>query len=323
MRVLSGRLAIVLGSVVCLLSIACSDASAQRSRLLEFGPDAVELQLNASKDRERPVRAAIELGAGRWQPWVLISRQALRLPPPPDERSTAVELRELKRLMVGDDAEKLERIRYWDVGPSADRWHEMFTVVSVRDDVGSTAGARAFALLNVAIHDALVAAWDSKYTYNRRRPSEDSGLLAPEVSIPRSPSYPCEHAATAGAAAAVLAHFFPADAQRFAGAAHEAAWSRVMAGAVYPSDARAGLALGRAVAAHVLEYAKTHDAAGWAEPADLFLPEGSGHTRSTFESGDVGAWAGVHFQGGVHASGEVGRRIGAAMIERARGEGAE
>jgi hypothetical protein len=321
MCVPSGRLTIVLGSVGCLLAIACSDASAQRSRLLEFGPDAAEVQPRAGKDRRmQPVPAAIEPRAGRWHPWVLTSGQALRLPPPPDERSTAVELRELKRLMAGDDAEKLERIRYWDFGSSAHRWHEMLTDMGVRDDVGSTAGIRAFPLLNVAIHDALVAAWDSKYTYNRRRPSEDSGLLAPEVSIPRSPSYPCEHAVTAGAAAAVLAHLFPADAQRFAGAAHEAAWSRVMAGAVYPSDARAGLDLGRAVAAHVLEYAKTHDAAGWAGLAHVFLREGS---RSTLESGDLGVWAGAHFQGDVEASWEIGRRVGAAMMERARGDGAE
>jgi len=277
MRVLSGRLAIVLGSVVCLLSIACRDASAQRSRLLEFGPDAVELQLNASKGRERPVRAAIEPGAGGWGPWMLTSGKALRLPPPPDEQSTAVELRELKKLMVGDDAERLERIRYWDFGSPVHRWNEVLTDMGVRDDVGSAASIRAVTLLNVTIHDALVAAWDSKYTYNRRRPSEDSALLVPEVAIPRSPSYPCEHAVIAGAAAAVLAHLFPADAQRFAGAAHEAAWSRVMAGAVYPSDARAGLDLGRAVAAHVLEYAKTLDAAGWAglAPAGPGLWKGS------------------------------------------------
>jgi hypothetical protein len=277
MRVLSGRLAIALGSVVGLLSIACSDASAQRSRLLEFGPDTVGLQLNTSTGRGRPVRAAIEPGAGGWGPWLLASGRALRLPPPPDETSTAVELRELKRLMVGDDAERLERIRYWDFGSPAHRWNEMLTDMSVRDDVGSAASIRAVTLLNVTIHDALVAAWDSKYTYNRRRPSEDSALLAPEVAIPRSPSYPCEHAVIAGAAAAVLAHLFPADAQRFAATAHEAAWSRVLAGAVYPSDARAGLDLGRAVAAHVLEYAKTLDAAGWAglAPAGPGLWKGS------------------------------------------------
>jgi hypothetical protein len=272
MRDPSLRLAIVLGAVACLLAIACSDASAQRSRILEFGPDAVEFQLGPGKDRRvPPVWAAIEPGAGPRRPWVLTSGRALRLPPPPDEQSTAVERRELKRLMAEDDAEKLESIRYWDVGSPAHRWNEMLTGMGVRVDTGSAAGIRAFALLNVAIHDALVAAWDSKYAYNRRRPSEDDGQLAPEVPIPRSPSYPCEHAVAAGAAAAVLTHLFPGDAERFERAAHEAAWSRVMAGAVYPSDARAGLALGRTVAARVVEYAKTN-AAGWARQA----PPGSG-----------------------------------------------
>ena len=41
-----------------------------------------------------------------------------------------------------------------------------------------------------------------------------------------------------------------------AAAAHEAAWSRVVASAVYPSDAQAGLVLGRAVAAQVIEHAR-------------------------------------------------------------------
>ena len=268
MRDPSLRLAIVLGAVACLLAIACSDANAQRSRILEFGPDAVEFQLGPGKDRRGPdVSAVIEPGAAQWRPWVLTSGWALRLPPPPDENSTAVERRELKRLMAGDDAEKLERIRYWDLASPAHRWNEILKDMGVREDTGNAAGIRAFALLNVAVHDALVAAWDSKYAYNRRRPSEDDGQLAPEVTIPRNPSYPCEHAVAAGAAAAVLTQLFPADAGRFERVAHEAAWSRVMAGAVYPSDARAGLALGRAVAARVVEYAKTNYAAGRAGQA--------------------------------------------------------
>jgi len=76
--------------------------------------------------------------------------------------------------------------------------------------------------------------------------------------VPVAPgrSYPCEWAVVAGAAAAILAHLFPADAPALAAAAHEAASSRVAASAVYPSDAEAGLALGRAVAARVIDYAR-------------------------------------------------------------------
>ena len=115
-------------------------------------------------------------------------------------------------------------------------------------------------MLNIAINDALIAAWDSKYAYRRPRPSELDARLVPEVTVPRSPSYPCEHAVAAGAAAGILTHLFPAHAESFAAAAHEAAWSRVVAGAVYPSDSKAGLALGRAVAARVIESVKKNRA---------------------------------------------------------------
>jgi PAP2 superfamily len=178
------------------------------------------------------------------------------LPPPPDERSTAREQQELRKHAVGDDATALERVRYWNSGSPPHRWNERLAELIVRDDVGNPAGTRAFAMLNIAIHDALIAAWDSKYAYRRPRPSEMDARLVPEVTVPRSPSYPCEHAVAAGAAVGILAHLFPAHAESLAAAAHEAAWSRVVAGAVYPSDSKAGLTLGRAVAARVIESVK-------------------------------------------------------------------
>ena len=63
----------------------------------------------------------------------------------------------------------------------------------------------------------------------------------------------------AGAASVVLTHLFPKEASRFAEAAEESARSRVLAGVVYPSDTRAGLDLGRAVAARVIEHLKLDD----------------------------------------------------------------
>ena len=59
---------------------------------------------------------------------------------------------------------------------------------------------RDLALLHVAIYDATVAAWDSKYTYNRPRPSEMQPDLETAIHNPSSPSYPSEYAVTAGAA---------------------------------------------------------------------------------------------------------------------------
>ena len=65
------------------------------------------------------------------------------------------------------------------------------------------------------MYDATIAAWESKYYYNRPRPSEMDHKLPTAVDVPNSPSYPSEHAAAAQAAATVLAYFLPDEAAAF------------------------------------------------------------------------------------------------------------
>jgi len=208
----------------------------------------------------------VEPKAGTWKTWVLASGSELRLPPPPDAAAANAELAELKSLATQREAAALERIQYWGYASPSYRWNEMLTDTAVAQNFGAGGGAgiRAFAMLNVAIYDALITAWDTKYAYNRRRPGEADPQLATALPTPHSPSYPCEHSVAAGAGSAVLAHLFPAEAPRFTAAAEEAARSRMLAGVVYPSDARAGLELGRAVAVQVIAYLKL-DETQWAD----------------------------------------------------------
>jgi membrane-associated phospholipid phosphatase len=219
------------------------------------------------------VSGPIEPRAGAWKTWVLKSGSELRLPPPPNAQATTTEIQELRVLAGRRDAAVIERIRYWDFSSPAYRWNEMLSDTAAPQNFGAGGGLgiRAFAMLNVAIYDALIAAWDSKYAYNRRRPSEADRKLASAVPLPQSPSYPCEYSVAAAAGSAVLAHLFPTEAKRFAEAAEEAARSRVMAGVAYPSDTRAGLDLGKAVAARVIEYLKM-DGKKW----EGTVPVGSG-----------------------------------------------
>jgi membrane-associated phospholipid phosphatase len=197
----------------------------------------------------------VEPGAGSWKTWLLNSGSEMRLPAPPDESGTRAELEELRGLAARRDA-ALDRIAYWDAGSGPYRWNEIaIEHTNVKNNLGNNFGGRALALVNVAIYDAVVAAWDSKYAHNRPRPSELDPSLPTAVDVPRSPSYPCEHAVAAGAASAVLGYLFPTEAPALDALAEEAAQSRVLAGVQYPSDARAGLDLGRAVAARVIEYA--------------------------------------------------------------------
>jgi hypothetical protein len=132
------------------------------------------------------------------------------------------------------------------------------------------AASRAYALVSVAMEDAVNASWYWKYRYGRKPLKGKSS-----VSRAPDPSYPSEHAALAGAASRVLEYAFPAQPKaRLEEQAEDAARSRVTSGASLPSDTDAGLKLGREVAARVIAYAKRD---GFTRKWDGKRPHGFGY----------------------------------------------
>ena len=197
----------------------------------------------------------IEPDAGSWRTWLLSSGDQLRPAAPPVEAATKAELAELRAMAAERDAAALAQIAYWDAGAPGYRWNQLAIARGV--DQGMLLRAdRMLALMNVAIYDATIATWDAKFFYNRVRPGTADASLATAIPAPASPSYPCEHSAAAGAAAAVLGYLFPDDAAFFDALAREAAQSRLLAGVAYPSDVAAGLDLGRQVGALAVAYAQ-------------------------------------------------------------------
>jgi membrane-associated phospholipid phosphatase len=219
-------------------------------------PRAV-LAAGASAGLDQAVLGAIEPNAGKWQTWLLKSGDQFRLPAPPDKAATTEEIKQMKALASQRDSEALDTIAFWNAGAPGYCWNQMYLDEAIRNNRDNPTASRALALLHAAIYDATVAAWDSKYAHNRPRPSEFDSSLMTALPNPYSPSYPSEHAVTAGAASAVLAYLFPDQAQRFADTAEEAANAFVQAGVQYPSDAEAGLELGRKVAELAIARAKT------------------------------------------------------------------
>jgi hypothetical protein len=180
----------------------------------------------------------------------------MRVPAPPDEYATAAELDQVRQAVVARNQDTLDEIRFWDAGSPAYRWMQASAQEIINRNVGPTLATRAMALVAVAMYDATLAAWDSKYFYNRPRPSELDPDIPVALAVPRSPGYPSEYAATAGAAAAVLSYLFPDAAGRFQDMAGRAAGSRVSAGLEFPTDSQAGALLGQAVAQKVIAYGK-------------------------------------------------------------------
>ena len=163
----------------------------------------------------------------------------------------------MNELAAQRDGAAVDTIDYWNTGAPAFRWNNRTVQLLLAKGIGVPRASRALALLNVAIHDATVAAWDSKYAYNRARQADFDHGLVPAIPTPDSPAYPSEHAVTAGAAEAILSYLFADDAVMFKTWAEEAGRSRLLAGTDYPSDVAAGLELGRQVGAVVVERARS------------------------------------------------------------------
>jgi hypothetical protein len=211
--------------------------------------------------RQDPVsRIPLAMGA-HWaevQPFVLRSAQHFRLPPPPALGSAdyTAAFDEVKRLggdgittpTVRTEQEKTLAI-FWayDGTPSLCAPPRLYNQIATqiaeqqRSDVLQT--ARLLALVNVAMADAAVAAWDSKYYYSLWRPvtgvrEADAGtgptgagdgnpatlgdtafmpLGAPASNLngpnftPPFPSYPSGHAAFGGALFQTLRQFYGTD----------------------------------------------------------------------------------------------------------------
>src|SRR5437667_3447333 len=218
-----------------------------------------------------PASGQIEPNAGNWQTWVISSGRDYRAPPPPGPAETHSELRSLVDLISQNDQQTRQQIAFWDAGAPPYRWIDLINSRLLAGTATTAYPHRVYAYVALAMYDATIATWESKYFYDRRRPSEWDHNLPTALAVQTRPSYPSEHTVAAQAAATVLAHFLPAEAASFNAMAEQAGWSRVLAGVQFPSDHYAGKALGQRVAEQVIAQADTD---GSASPWTGTVPTG-------------------------------------------------
>jgi hypothetical protein len=140
--------------------------------------------------------------------------------------------------------------------------------------------ARLFALINIAMADAAICAWDAKYAYNFCRPltaiqnadfdgnpaTEKDASWSSFIITPPFPEYVSGHSTFSGAASTVLARFYGTDeiafitvsdflpgvfrhCESFSAAANEAAVSRLYGGIHFRFSNEDGLDAGRGIGA--------------------------------------------------------------------------
>jgi membrane-associated phospholipid phosphatase len=193
-----------------------------------------------------------------WKPFVLNSSDDLRSNPPPSQGSAQFnqEVNELKALQLNRTAAVNESINYWNNG-SVVRWNEIARSLVIKNGTSAPMASRVYALLSVAQYDALVSAWNNKYTYNRSSPHDIDPSIQPAVQTTSDPAYPSDHAAVSGASAAVLSYLYPNETASLNKQAAADDESRLQAGVNFRSDIAAGDSLGRVVAQDVINRAKS------------------------------------------------------------------
>ena len=173
--------------------------------------------------------------------------------------------------------------QYWADGAGATgtppgHWIAIMGQIARNDGLSLIAAAEGYARVGLAVADAFIGCWQTKYTYNVLRPvTYIQAVIDPDwvplLVTPPFPEYASGHATQSGAVTTVLTDLFgvkaftdtthrdhdltPPQAPRtfrsFDEAAEEAARSRLYGGIHYASGNNTGLAQGRCIGQVMLD----------------------------------------------------------------------
>jgi hypothetical protein len=143
-------------------------------------------------------------------------------PPPLDSEDYAADYEEVKQLgaLVGSTRteEQSEIALFWADGAGTEtppgHWNSIAQIIAAAQGNTLEENARLFALLNIAMADAAICAWDAKYTFNFWRPVTAIAFVEPELNwmsfivTPPFPDYVSGHSTFSAAAATVIPLFY-------------------------------------------------------------------------------------------------------------------
>ncbi|HZO51487.1 MAG TPA: phosphatase PAP2 family protein [Bryobacteraceae bacterium] len=229
---------------------------------------------------------------GHMKPFAIKSPEEFHAAPPPALASSnwASQYNYLKAIGATNSTMRTPQQReialFWADGPRTEtppgHWNKIAQQLARKKNYPLLETARLFAALNMAMADAAIVCWNTKYTYNWWRPvtairagdSDDNPQTEPDPNwtplliTPPFPEHTSGHSTFSGAAAAVLAEFSGRDEfqfvtssdglpgvvrrfERFSDAAREAGVSRIYGGIHFPDANEMGLAAGSKIGLHI------------------------------------------------------------------------
>ena len=214
--------------------------------------------------QESPPRPPMLPNFGLVQTWLMTPTEvtAERPPAPPSTSSPQMqqELAEVKRTVDHLSGAQLAIAYKWNDGAGTyappGHWNDI-AAEYIRDaQMSEVRAARAFALLNMAMHDAAVGCWGVKFLYFNPRPVQMDPSIKTVIGLPNFPAYPSGHSTYSSAAALVLSYLFPQGAGAFDTMKEEASMSRLYGGIHYRSDIERGKEHGGRIGGYAVRFAQ-------------------------------------------------------------------
>jgi hypothetical protein len=213
---------------------------------------------------EQPPRPPMLSNFGQVKAWMMTPEDVVneRPGPPPPTASAQMrqELDQVKSSVENLTRDQLRIVYKWADGVNTPtppgHWNLIAQPYVDGANFSEVRAARAFALLNMALHDAAVGCWDAKFAYFNPRPSQLDPSIRTVVGLPNFPSYTSGHSTFSAAAAEVLSHIFPGGAAYFRSQAAEAAISRLYGAIHYPADIAEGLEHGKRIGGYTIRFAQ-------------------------------------------------------------------
>ncbi|MCI0596184.1 MAG: vanadium-dependent haloperoxidase [candidate division Zixibacteria bacterium] len=195
---------------------------------------------------------------GTWKTWITTSGDEFQ-PEPPYACGSADDLREVEEVYQASlvrTPEQIAIVHKWADLPPPTVWNGYLNARLLRERWAALASARAHAFLNIAMYDAFVCCWNTKYAYWTARPfmrlTGRSPAFTTVITTPNFPSYTSGHSTISGAAGEVMGELFPEEAAFFQAEAEEAALSRFWGGIHFHKDDNEGLVVGKKIGEKVV-----------------------------------------------------------------------
>lgn len=191
---------------------------------------------------------------------------ALRPGPPPPVNSQLMkdETEEIYQMIKNPTRERTRIVHFWADGVGTytppGHWDAIAAEDFITKNFSEVRWARNMALVNMALSDAAIVCWETKYFYFNPRPTQLNTNIKTLTGIPNFPAYISGHSTFSGAAAAILSHIVPERASQYDAMATEASLSRMYGGIHYKSDCTTGLVVGKNVGNYAVQRARTDGA---------------------------------------------------------------